>query len=81
LAKLCARLPFVLSLLSLNALSLRYSPILGRDLDPLTQILVTVGASEGLFSGINGLVSPGDEVIGALCHSLPISTWSKIAAL
>ena len=40
-----------------------YSPLFGRDLDPLQEIVVTVGATEGIFATIQALVDPGDEVI------------------
>lgn len=35
----------------------------GLDIDPLSGVLVTAGATEGIFSAILGLVDPGDEVI------------------
>jgi aspartate/methionine/tyrosine aminotransferase len=40
-----------------------YSPLFGRELDPLQEIVVTVGATEGIFATIQALVDPGDEVI------------------
>ncbi len=46
-----------------NALAAVYSPVFGRELNPLTQIVVTTGATEGIFATIQGLVDPGDEVI------------------
>lgn len=46
-----------------NALAAIYSPVFGRALDPLTEIVVTTGATEGIFATIQGLVDPGDEVI------------------
>ena len=36
---------------------------LGRELEPRANILVTVGATEGLFASMQALVGPGDEVI------------------
>jgi len=36
---------------------------LERELDPGAHVLVTVGATEGLFAAIQALVSPGDEVL------------------
>jgi len=35
----------------------------GRKLDPETQVTITLGATEALFSTISALVHPGDEVI------------------
>jgi aspartate/methionine/tyrosine aminotransferase len=46
-----------------NALSQTYSPLFGRELDPLTEIVVTTGATEAIFATMQGLVDPGDEVI------------------
>ncbi|XP_041973759.1 kynurenine aminotransferase [Aricia agestis] len=40
-----------------------YSPLVGKQLDPLNEILVTNGAYEALFSAILGHVDNGDEVI------------------
>ena len=33
------------------------------DIDPLSGVVVTAGATQGIFSAIMGLVDPGDEVI------------------
>jgi len=46
-----------------NALAQLYGPLFGRDLDPLTEIVVTAGATEAIFATIQALVEPGDEVI------------------
>ncbi len=46
-----------------QALAALYSPLFGRSLDPLNEIVVTVGATEGIFATIQALVEPGDEVI------------------
>ena len=35
----------------------------GLDIDPARGVLATVGATEGIFAAILGLVDPGDEVI------------------
>ncbi len=35
----------------------------GRPLDPLAEITICVGATEGLFAAALGLIDPGDEVI------------------
>lgn len=46
-----------------NALSQVYSPYFQREIDPLLEIVTTVGATEGIFATIQALVEPGDEVI------------------
>lgn len=45
------------------ALAKLYSQLVGRQLDPQNEILVTAGAYEALYSAINGHVDEGDEVI------------------
>ncbi|KAJ3058004.1 Kynurenine--oxoglutarate transaminase 3, partial [Rhizoclosmatium hyalinum] len=50
--------------LNLNpALSKFYADKIGRTLNPLTQIITTVGATEAIYVTMQALVSPGDEVI------------------
>jgi len=39
------------------------SATLGRELDPAANLLVTDGATEGLFACMQALVDPGDEVL------------------
>ena len=46
-----------------NEISELYSPLFGRTLDPLREIVVTTGATEGIFATMQALVNPGDEVI------------------
>lgn len=46
-----------------EALSAFYGPLLGRTLDPMTEVVTTVGATEGIFAAIQAVVNPGDEVI------------------
>ncbi len=40
-----------------------YGPLFGRTLDPLREVVVTTGATEGIFATMQALVNPGDEVI------------------
>jgi len=46
-----------------QALSKLYSGVIGREVNPLNEILVTSGAYEALYSTIMGHVDNGDEVI------------------
>ena len=46
-----------------TALAQVYGPLFGRSLDPMREIVVTVGATEGIFATVQALVDPGDEVI------------------
>lgn len=46
-----------------RAIADRYHPLLGRQLDPDTEITVTSGCTEALAAAVLGLVNPGDEVI------------------
>jgi N-succinyldiaminopimelate aminotransferase len=47
----------------LEALAEDLAPRLGRSLDPSGNLLVTVGATEGLFAFMQAFVDPGDEVV------------------
>lgn len=44
-------------------MSTLYSKLVGRKIDPFSEILVTSGAYEALYSIIQGHVDDGDEVI------------------
>ena len=46
-----------------EALSCKIDRLYGRRYDPETEITVTSGATEGLFSTLTALVQPGDEVL------------------
>lgn len=46
-----------------KALAKLYSILHGHSIDPLNEVLVSVGAYGSLFYAIQGLVHPGDEVI------------------
>lgn len=46
-----------------EALAAANSPILGRTIDPESEISVHTGASEGLLSAVMAFSNPGDEVI------------------
>lgn len=40
-----------------------YEPILGRPIEPMSEILITVGAAEALHCVTQSLLNPGDEVL------------------
>lgn len=46
-----------------SALADLYSPLYKRDIDPMKEILVTVGGYESLHCAINAVTNPGDEVV------------------
>jgi len=46
-----------------NAIAALYSKLIERELDPITNVLVTAGAYEALFCTIMGNCNPGEEVI------------------
>lgn len=46
-----------------QALARQAEQDLGRPVDPLAEVTITVGATEGLYVATTGLVDPGDEVI------------------
>ena len=41
----------------------RYSVHLKRDIDPMAEVAVTIGASQALYISLQTLIKPGDEVI------------------
>jgi methionine aminotransferase len=56
-----APMPGVLALR--EALSAKIETLYGRRYDPVTEITVTTGATEGLFVALTAFVHPGDEVL------------------
>ncbi|WP_437547648.1 methionine aminotransferase [Sorangium sp. So ce367] len=56
-----APMPGVLALR--EALAMKIERLYGRRYDPATEITITSGATEGIFSTITAFVRPGDEVI------------------
>ncbi|KAJ7360358.1 Kynurenine--oxoglutarate transaminase 3 [Desmophyllum pertusum] len=46
-----------------TALGKLYTKLMKREIDPLSEILVTGGAYESLYCSFQGLIDPGDEVI------------------
>jgi kynurenine--oxoglutarate transaminase/cysteine-S-conjugate beta-lyase/glutamine--phenylpyruvate transaminase len=46
-----------------GALAKHYSPLVGRSINPLTEVTVTVGATEALFAAMQALLNEGDEVV------------------
>ncbi|KAJ3195390.1 Kynurenine--oxoglutarate transaminase 3 [Irineochytrium annulatum] len=46
-----------------KALSKFYADKLGKEVNPMTEIITTVGATEAIYSTIQAFVNPGDEVI------------------
>ena len=46
-----------------EALARKIELLYGRRYDPVTDIIVTSGATEGLFSTLTALVRPGDDVV------------------
>ena len=56
-----APMPGVLALR--EAVSSKMAQLYGRRYDPVTEITVTTGSTEGLFAALTALVHPGDEVL------------------
>ena len=56
-----APMPGVLGLR--EALAMKIERLYGRRYDPVTEITVTTGATEGIFNALTALVHPGDEVL------------------
>jgi len=56
-----APMPGVLALR--EALSAKIEALYGRRYDPVTELTITTGATEGLFAALTAFVHPGDEVL------------------
>jgi len=56
-----APMPGVLGLR--EALSVKIEQLYGRRYDPVTELTITTGATEGLFAALCAFVHPGDEVL------------------
>ena len=46
-----------------EALARHYSPLLGREVDPLSEVAVSSGATGVMFAVLQGLLNEGDEVV------------------
>lgn len=46
-----------------HSLADHYSKLVGRQIDPLTEVTVSVGATEGIFAIMQAFINEGDEVI------------------
>ncbi|CAM9251166.1 unnamed protein product [Scytosiphon promiscuus] len=44
-------------------LAKRYSKHFGKDVDPFSQVAITIGASQALYVSFQAILSPGDEVV------------------
>lgn len=40
-----------------------YGPLVGREIDPLSEVTTSVGATEALFAIMQSLIDPADEVV------------------
>lgn len=54
----CAGLPDLVQVLANH-----YSPLFGRELNPLTEITISAGVTEGLYASLQAMINPGDEVV------------------
>jgi len=44
-------------------LAAHYSPLLGREVDALSEVTTSVGATEALYALMQAVINPGDEVV------------------
>src|SRR5262249_38003903 len=55
--------PMTGALVLREQIALKLAASYGRMLDPETEITITLGATEGIFSAISALVHPGEQAI------------------
>ena len=46
-----------------EALAEHYGPLVGRKIDPLSEVAISVGASEGIYAIMQSMLNEGDEVV------------------
>jgi len=46
-----------------NSLAIHYGKEIGREINPLTEVTTSVGATEGIFALMQALLNDGDEVV------------------
>lgn len=47
----------------MEALAEHYGSLLNRKIDPLTEVTISVGASEAIFAIMQSMLNTGDEVV------------------
>ena len=57
----------------MNSLSDLYSPEFGRKIDPMTEIMTSVGAYESLYAALTAFTDPGDEVDTVFFSAIQVS--------
>lgn len=46
-----------------EALAKHYGPLVGRTIDPINEVTISVGASEAIFAIMQSMLNEGDEVV------------------
>lgn len=49
-----------------KAIAQEYSPRFGRELDPMSEVVVTIGAQEAIFTSLFAWTEPGDDVVAVV---------------
>ena len=78
-----------------EALASHYSPLVGRKIDPLSEVTISVGATEALYALMQAVINEGDEVVvlepafdtypaqvqmaGGVCRFVPLTCDIKSA--